>query len=83
MKISKCSSYSQKRRKKFVKKLFSYLLRSVSSDKLYTMYKLYTKCIPLKTKSFSKTFYPYCIDDWNKLNPEIRNAKSINLKNQS
>ena len=47
------------------------------------MYKLYTKCIPLKTKSFSKTFYPYCIDDWNKLNPEIRNAKSINLKNQS
>ena len=46
-----------------------YPLRSVSSGKL--------KCIPLRTKSFSKTFSPYCIDEWNKLNPKIRNAKSI------
>ena len=46
-----------------------YPLRSVSSGKL--------KCIPSKTKSFSKTFFPYCTDEWNKLNPEIRNAKSI------
>ena len=46
-----------------------YPLRSVSSGKL--------KCIPLRTKSFSKTFFPYCIEEWNKLNPEIRNAKSI------
>ena len=43
-----------------------YPLRSVSSGKL--------KCIPSRTKSFSKIFFPYCIDEWNKLNPEIRNA---------
>ena len=46
-----------------------YPLRSVSSGKL--------KCIPSRTKSFSKTFFPLCIEEWNKLNPEIRNAKSI------
>ena len=43
-----------------------YPLRSVSSGKL--------KCIPSRTKSFSKTFFPYCIDERNKLNPEVRNA---------
>ena len=31
----------------------------------------------IKEKSFSKTFFPYCIDKWNKLNSEIKN---INLK---
>ena len=46
-----------------------YPLRSVSFGKL--------KCIPSRTKSFSKTFFPYCIDEWHKLNPEIRNSKSI------
>ena len=46
-----------------------YPLRSVSSGKL--------KCIPSRTKSFSKTCFPLCIEEWNKLNPEIRNAKSI------
>ena len=46
-----------------------YPFRSVSLDKL--------KFIPPRTKSFSKTFFPYCIDEWNKPNPEIRNAKSI------
>ena len=34
-----------------------YPLRSVPSGKL--------KCIPSRTKSFSKTFFPYCIDDGN------------------
>ena len=28
-------------------------------------------------KGFSKTFFSYCIDEWNRLNPEIRNVKSI------
>ena len=46
-----------------------YPLRSVSSGKL--------ECIPLRTKSFSKIFFPYCIEEWNTLNPEIRNAKPI------
>ena len=56
----------------FLYSIFSqskYPLRSVSSGKL--------KCIPSRTKSFSKTFFPLCIEEWNKLNPEIRNAKSI------
>ena len=41
------------------------------------------KCIPSKTKSFSKVFFPYFIDVWSKLNPEVRNAKPIyvNFKN--
>ena len=48
-------------------------LRSVLSGKL--------KCLPSRTKSFSKTFFPYCIDEWNDLNPETRNAKSTyNIK---
>ena len=33
--------------------------------------------MPSRTKSFSKTFFPYCTDEWNKLNLGIRNAKSI------
>ena len=31
----------------------------------------------IKIKIFSKTFFPYYIDEWNKLNPKTRNAKSI------
>ena len=46
-----------------------YPLRSVSCGKL--------KCIPSRIKSFRKTFFPYGTDEWKKLNPEIRNAKSI------
>ena len=45
----------------------NYPLRSVSSGKL--------KCVPSRIKSFSKTFFPYCIDELNKFNPEIRNVK--------
>ena len=33
--------------------------------------------MPSRTKSFSKTFFSYCIDKWNKLHPGIRNALSI------
>ena len=52
-----------------------YPLRSVSSGKL--------KYIPSRTKSFSKTFFPYCIDQRNKLNPETRMQNLyINFKNQ-
>ena len=50
----------------------NYPLRSVSATKL--------KCTLSRTKSFSKTFFPYCIDEWNKLNPEIRSVKSIKYK---
>ena len=47
----------------------NYPLRSVSSGKL--------KRIPWRTKGFSKTFFPYCVDQRNKLNLETRKAKSI------
>ena len=48
---------------------YNYSQRSVSSGKL--------KRIPWRTKGFSKAFFPYCINQRNKLNLEIRNAKSI------
>ena len=32
--------------------------------------------IPSRTKSFKKAFYP-CINEWNNLNTEIRNARSL------
>ena len=44
-----------------------YPLRSVSFSKL--------KCIPSRTKRCSKTFFPYGIEEWNKLKPKNRNAK--------
>ena len=47
----------------------NYLLRSVSAGKW--------KPLPSWSKRFKKVFFPYCIDEWNKLNPEVRNAKSI------
>ena len=48
----------------------NYPLRSVSAGKL--------KPLPSWSKSFKKSFFPYCVDEWNKLNPEVRNAKPIN-----
>ena len=46
----------------------NYPLRSALTNK--------TNVIPLRTKSFKKTFFPNCINEWNNLNAEIRNAKS-------
>ena len=37
----------------------------------------------MRTKSFKGTFFPYCINEWNKLNVGIRNAKSINIFKKS
>ena len=47
----------------------NYLLRSVSAGKWNPL--------PSWSKSFKKASFPYCIDEWNKLNSEVRNAKSI------
>ena len=47
----------------------NYLLRSVSAGKWNPL--------PSWSKSFKKPSFPYCIDEWNKLNSEVRNAKSI------
>ena len=49
----------------------SYLLRSSSA--------FIIRSPPTRTKSFKATFFPYCINEWNKLKVEIRNAKSINI----
>ena len=37
------------------------------------------KSIPSRTKSFKKTFFPYCIYEWNNLNVEIRNVRLLNI----
>ena len=47
----------------------NYPLRSALTNK--------TNVIPLRTKTFKKTFFPNCINEWNNLNAEVRNAKSI------
>ena len=35
--------------------------------------------IPSRSKTFRKTFFPYCINEWNNLKPEVRNAKQIGV----
>ena len=35
--------------------------------------------IPTRTKTFKNTFFPFCINEWNNLAKETRNAKSINI----
>ena len=45
----------------------NYPLRSASTTKINSF--------PLKSKTFRKTFFPYCINEWNKLKPKVRNAK--------
>ena len=39
--------------------------------------------LPTRTESFKGTFFPYCINEWNKLKVGIRNAKSINIFKKS
>ena len=38
---------------------------------------------PSRTKSFKKSFSPYCVNESNNLTVEIRNAKSINIFKKS
>ena len=45
----------------------NYPLRSASNTKINSF--------PLRSKTFRKTFFPYCINEWNKLKPKVRNAK--------
>ena len=33
--------------------------------------------LPSRTLTFSSTFFPYCNNEWNKLNDNLRNANSI------
>ena len=39
------------------------------SDKLESFY--------YRTDTFKNSFFPYVIDEWNKLKPEIRNVRSV------
>ena len=47
----------------------NYPLRSALTNK--------TNVIPSRTRTFKKTLFPYCINEWNNLNTEIRNTESI------
>ena len=49
----------------------NYLLRSALTAKVDS--------IPSRTNFFIITFFPYCINEWNNLNTEVRNAKSIRI----
>ena len=49
----------------------NYPLRSTSNTR--------TNPIPSRSKPFRKTFFPYCINEWNNLKPEVRNAKQIGV----
>ena len=44
----------------------SYPLKSALTNK--------TNVIPSRTKTFKKAFFPYCINEWNNLNAEVRNT---------
>ena len=35
--------------------------------------------IPSRSKTFRNTFSPYCINEWNNLKPEVRNAEQIGV----
>ena len=39
--------------------------------------------LPTRTESFKGAFFPYCINEWNKLKVGIRNAKLINIFKKS
>ena len=49
----------------------NYSLRSASTSII--------KSIPSRTKSFKRMFFPYCINEWNEINIEIRNCRSLNI----
>ena len=54
----------------------NYYLRSASTCAI--------RPFPSRTKSFKKSFFPYCINEWNNnLTAKIRNAKSINIFKKS
>ena len=52
-----------------------YLLRSASTSII--------RPFRSRTKSFKKSFSPYCINEWNNLTVKIRSAKSINIFKKS
>ena len=60
--------------------LYSYL--DFYSQENYHLRSALTSAIrpfPSRTKSFKTSFFLYCIDEWNNITVEMRNAKSINI----
>ena len=58
--------------------LYSYL--TFSTQENYPLRSALTSksnVIPSRKKAFKKTFFPYCINEWNNLDAKARNAKSI------
>ena len=62
------------------KYLYSYL-KFPSQENYPLRSALITKInpIPSRSKTFRKTFFPYRLNEWNNLKPEVRNAKQIGL----
>ena len=64
--------------------LYSYL--DFYSQENYHLRSALTSAIrlfPSRTKSFKKSFFPYCINEWNNLTDKIRNTTSINIFKKS
>ena len=60
--------------------LYSYLEFSPQDNyPLRLASKTIIRPIPTRTKTFKNTFLPCCINEWNNLATETRNAKSINI----
>ena len=58
--------------------LYSYLeLPSQDNYPLRSASKTIIRPIPTRTKTFKNTFLPFCINEWNNLATETRNAKSM------
>ena len=60
--------------------LYSYLeFPSQDNYPLRSASKTIIRLIPTRLKTFKNTFLPFCINEWNNLATETRNAKSINI----
>ena len=60
--------------------LYSYLeFPSQDNYPLRSASKIIIRPIPTRTKTFKNTFLPFCINEWNNLATDTRNAKSINI----
>ena len=61
---------------------YLYLYLKVPSQENYPLRSAVTtkiNPIPSRSKTFRKTFFSYCTNQWNNLKPEVRNAKQIGV----
>ena len=62
--------------------LYSYLEFS-SQENYLPRYHQSIRPLPTRANAFKGTFFPYCINEWNKVKVGITNAKSINIFKKS